>query len=238
MPTMEITGNGRTNRLLAALPTAERSQLMQLMEHVWQEIKQVVYEPNADIPYVYFPISSVNSLIIVMEDGKAVEVGTIGNEGMVGLPVFLGAAMTPGTALCQIAGEALRLPTEQFKREVIEQESALFRLLHRYTQAIFVQAAQGLACNRLHSLEQRFCRWMLTTHDRVGNDTFLLTQEFIAQMLGVRRASVSGVASAIQKAGLLTYHRGRITILDRPRMEQASCECYQVIRAEYDQVFA
>ena len=238
MPTMEITGNGRTNRLLAALPTAERSQLMQLMEHVWQEIKQVVYEPNADIPYVYFPISSVNSLIIVMEDGKAVEVGTIGNEGMVGLPVFLGAAMTPGTALCQIAGEALRLPTEQFKREVIEQESALFRLLHRYTHAIFVQAAQGLACNRLHSLEQRFCRWMLTTHDRVGNDTFLLTQEFIAQMLGVRRASVSGVASAIQKAGLLTYHRGRITILDRPRMEQASCECYQVIRAEYDQVFA
>lgn len=231
------TGSAITNRLLAALPAVERTQLTQHMEYVALEFKQVLYRPNEQIPYVYFPINNVNSLIVTMTDGRAVEVGTVGNEGMVGLPVFLGAPMTTGLAISQIPGDALRMSSESFDKEVMRLDGALYRLLHLYTQAMFVQTAQGAACNRLHSIEQRFCRWLLMTHDRVGWDTFPLTQEFLSQMLGIRRAGVSIVAAAIKQAGLIHYERGMMTVLDRAGLEATTCECYEVIQSEYDRVF-
>ena len=168
-----------------------------------------------------------------MQNGDAVEVATIGNEGMVGLPILLGANTIPGQALVQVPGEALRMKADVFQREVTP-KSPLYKLLQRYTQALFNSIAQLAACNRLHSIEERFCRWVLTTQDRVAKDEFPLTQEFLAQMLGVRRAGVSVVAAIIQKAGFITYKRGKMVILDREGLEDATCECYQMIKDEFE----
>jgi CRP-like cAMP-binding protein len=225
-----------SNRLLNALPPAETAWLMELMEPVSLAFKQLLYEPDQPIRDVYFPLTGVASLLIEMQDGGIVEIGTVGNEGMVGLPVFLGAASTPGRAIIQIPGSALRMPAATFTEVVLRADGALYYLLQRYTQALFVQTAQGAACNRVHNQEQRFCRWILMMHDRVGSDTFPLTHEFIAQMLGVRRATVSEIAAAMQATDLIQYHRGTMTIRDRAGLEAASCECYQVIRAEFDRV--
>jgi CRP-like cAMP-binding protein len=225
-----------TNRLLAALPPEELAWLAGLLEPVALGFKQVLYESNQPIGHVYFPLTAVCSLLVEMQDGRTVEVGTVGNEGLVGLPVFLGATSTSGYAIAQIPGAALRMPAATFVSQVLGGDGALYHALQRYTQALFVQTAQGAACNRLHTQEQRFCRWILMTHDRVGSESFPLTHEFIAQMLGVRRATVSEVAAAIQAAGLIHYHRGTMTVRDRAGLEAASCECYAVIRAEHDRV--
>lgn len=176
------------------------------------------------------------SLVIEMQNGGTVEVGTVGNEGMVGTPVFLGAERSPTKAFCQVPGECSRMPTAAFKKELAEADGILRQLISRYAQAMINQISQSVACNHLHSVEERTCRWLLMTHDRVGSDDFLLTQEFLAQMLGVRRSSVTVAAGLLEKAGLITYKRGRITVLDRERLEQASCECYQVVRREYDRL--
>jgi CRP-like cAMP-binding protein len=224
------------NRLLAALPAAERERVIELLEPVSLTFKQLLYEPNQPIMHVYFPLSCVTSLLVDMQDGGVVEIGTTGNEGIVGLPVFLGATSTPGRAITQIPGAALRMPASRFTDVVLRLDGALYHVLQRYTQALFVQTAQGAACNKLHNQEQRFCRWVLMMHDRVGSDSFPLTHAFIAQMLGVRRATVSEVAAAMQTAGLIQYHRGTMTIRDRAGLEAASCECYGVIRAEFDGV--
>lgn len=234
MSTANVFSHPGTNRLLSALPRQELEWLTELLEPVTLGFKQRLYESNRPIEQVYFPLTSVNSLLVEMQDGRSVEVGTVGNEGMVGLPVFLGAASTSGYAIAQIPGAALRMPAATFVRRVLSGDGALYHALQRYTQALFVQTAQGAACNRLHTQEQRFCRWMLMTHDRVGSDSFPLTHEFTAQMLGVRRATVSEVAAAVQAAGLVSYQRGTMTIRDRAGLEAASCECYAVIRAEYD----
>jgi len=223
------------NRLLAALPQEEYKRLLPHMEAVYMAFKQVLYDVNEPIEYVYFPENGVVSLLTIMENGSAVEVATIGNEGMVGLPVFLGAGTIPGQAFSQVPGESMRMRSEVFKREVTP-GSPLHNLLHRYTQALFNQIAQSAACNRLHSIEERCCRWLLITHDRVGSDVFPLTHEFLSQMLGVRRASVSKVAAILQNAGFIRYVRGKMMILDRKGLETSSCECHGIIKAEYDRL--
>jgi CRP-like cAMP-binding protein len=222
----------RQNRLLGALSQTEYEQLLPHLESVTLNLKKKLYEYNQPIEFVYFPTYGVASLLNLLEDGSLIEVATVGNEGFVGLPVFLGANQIPGEAFVQVPGQAAQISAAAFRREVT-QGTMLFALLQRYTQALFNQIAQSAACNRMHSIEERFCRWILMTHDRVNGDEFPLTHEFLSQMLGVRRASVSVVAAIIQKAGLIQYKRGRITILDREGLEAASCECYQVITAEF-----
>lgn len=225
----------RRNRLLAALSEEELERLRPYLEVVALGHKEVLYEPDEPIEYVYFPIDSVSSMLATMDDGQAVEVGTIGNEGMTGLPVFLGARTAPLASMCQIPGDAARMTAESLRSEATA-GNGLHALLHRYTEAMFIFAAQSSACNRLHSVEQRAARWLLHTHDRVSGDEFPLTQEFLSQMLGVRRASVSETAGALQGENLISYTRGIIRVIDRPGLEARSCECYRVIRKEFDRL--
>lgn len=220
------------NQLLAALPSEEYSRLDPYMEQVSLEFRQELYLPNQPIEHVYFINYGVASMLTVMTDGLAIEVATVGNEGMVGLPVFLGADRIPGECFMQVAGSGLRMEVDAFKIHVTV-NSPLYNLLQRYTQALFNQIAQSAACNRLHSIEQRMCRWLLMTADRVETNTFSLTQEFLSTMLGVNRSTVSLNASILQRAGLINYTRGQITILDRLGLEDITCECYQVVNAEF-----
>ena len=220
------------NRLLAALPRAEYLRLLPYLEPVSLPNRQSLYAAHTPIPYVWFIERGVASVIRAMQDGTLVEICVIGHEGMVGLPVFLGSESTPSQAIIQIPGGGLRMLTTVFRREV-PAGTPLHDLLHRYTRALINQVVQGIVCNRMHSIAQRCARWLLLTHDRVDSDQFPLTQQFLAHMLGVRRASVGTVTSKLQKAGLIRYSRGVITILDRPGLEAAACECYQIIEAEY-----
>jgi CRP-like cAMP-binding protein len=233
--------NGRDlarNRLLANVPKRERAQLAAEFELVPLELKQMLYRENEPIEHVYFPLTGVLSLVSQMGDGRGIEVATIGNEGMAGLPVFLQAAMTSAhMAFSQIPGDALRMPAERFGELASRSENGGLRTtMNRYTQALMSMIARAVACNALHSVQQRACRWLLTTHDRVSTDEFLLTQEFLGQMLGVTRASVNEVARTLQGAGAVNYSRGRITILNRAALEDRSCECYAVIRSEFDRL--
>lgn len=223
------------NKLLAALPSSEYERLLPHLEAVSLSFKQYIYKPNEPIQHVYFPNSGIISMLIVMEDGSTVEVATIGNEGMIGTPILLGADQISAETFVQLSGDAMRMKVDVFRSEVTS-GSPLYNLLLRYTLALINQLAQSAACNRLHSIEERCCRWLLLTQDRAESDEFSLTQEFLAQMLGVRRASVSEVAAILQKAGFIHYHRGRMTILDRQALEAASCECYQVVKAEFDRL--
>ena len=225
------------NRLLSALPDSEYERLLPHLEQVSFTLKQILYMPNEPIDYVYFPNSGIISLVNLMEDGGTVEVATVGNEGMVGLPLLLGADRMMAQAITQMVGDALRMKADVFKREVTP-ASPLYSLLLRYTQALMNLISQSVACNRLHSIEERCCRWLLLCQDRVDSDEFPLTQEFLAQMLGVRRASVSVVAAILQKAGLIRYRRGKITILDRFGLEATSCECYHIVKQELDRLLS
>ena len=223
------------SRILTVLPNEEYARVADHLEAVSLEVRDLMHDIDQPITHVYFLNSAVVSIISVMADGNAVETATIGYEGMVGLAVFHHTDRTVAQAFCQIAGDAMRMPTEAF-RSVIRHAPALTSLLHRYTQAMFTQVAQASACNRLHPIRQRCARWLLQTHDRAGRDDFVLTHEFLAQMLGVRRASVSEVASAFQQAGLIEYADGRITVASRAGLEQATCECYGIITREYDRL--
>lgn len=225
------------NRLLLLLPRATQERLLPQFDTVSFGIKDILYEPNVPIEYVYFPLNGVMSLVSILKNGSHIEVATTGNEGMLGLPVFLGRDSTPLQAFSQVPGDSLRMKVSAFKRHV-KAEPSLTAVLQRYTQAMMVQIAQSTACNRAHSIQQRCCRWLLMTHDRVSSDDFLLTQEFLAQMLGVRRATVSEVAGELQRAGLIQYSRGRVTVTDRHALERCACECYGIIRDEYDRLFA
>lgn len=220
------------NHLLALLPTEVYEQLAPSLEQVAQEFKQVLQEPNSPMFYVYFPLSSVASIVVLLEDGAVVEVATVGKEGMVGLPVFLGSDTMPTRTIIQMPGEALRMSSTTFK-EAVRKFSPLRDIMQRYTQAMFMFVAQSTACNREHTIEQRCARWLLTSHDRVNTDKFPMTQEFLSQMLGVRRASVSEVANQLQQEGLIQYSRGMITVVDRAGLEARSCECYRVINDEF-----
>lgn len=192
----------------------------------------MIAEPDQAPAYVYFPESCVASMVNPTDEG-AVEVGTIGSEGMVGLSIFLDAEAVPSRMIWQVPGQALRIPVPEFLR-LIGSLPELTRLLRRYTHAFFVQVAQTAACNRMHEIDRRCARWLLMTHDRVaGADTFVLTQEFLAFMLGVRRAGVSEAATALQKRGLISYARGKVNVIDRAGLEAASCECYEIVRSHH-----
>ena len=226
------------NRLLAIVPHDELLRLAPEFELVSLQLKDDIYHENEPIEHVYFPVSGVLSLVSRMEDGRAIEVATIGNEGMVGLPVFLQATLTSAhRAFSQIPGQSLRMPAQRFGDVIAgSHNGGLHRAMHRYTQALMSMIARAVGCNALHSIEQRACRWLLTTHDRTDGDEFVLTQEFLGQMLGVTRASVNEVARQLQQAGAIDYTRGRITVLNRGELEARSCECYEVIRTEVDRL--
>jgi CRP-like cAMP-binding protein len=223
------------NRLLAALPQAEYAHFLSHLERVSLAYRQSLCDANTPIPYVWFIERGVASMVQATQDGTMIEICVIGNEGIVGLPVFLGTESTPSQVLVQVPGAGLRMPATAFRREV-RVGSPLHDLLHRYTQTLINQMAQGMVCNRVHSIAQRCARWLLLTHDRVSSNQVPLTQQCLAQMLGVRRASVGMVAGKLQKAGLIRYSRGVITILDRPGLEAAACECYRIIEAEYSRL--
>lgn len=202
------------------------------METLALEMRHLAYDSDRAIDYAYFPLTCVISMVCEMADGATVEVATIGNEGMVGLPLFLGVTRTAGKAFTQVRGDGIRIPAKVFQEKVLE-SGPLSRVLQLYTQALMVQISQGIACNAVHSSSQRCARWLLMTHDRVGTDTFALSQEFLGQMLGVRRQGVNAIANEFRDKGMITYSRGVIKILNRRKLEQAACECYGVIAKEF-----
>ena len=221
------------NRLLAALPREAYLNLLPDLERVPLLFEQVLYDSREPIKQVYFPNHGVISLLTVFSDNTRGEVGLVGNEGMAGLPIFLGVDTTPLESLVQVAGDAMRMDVGVFK-ESITSRDPLHDLLQRYTYALMFQNSQIAACNCYHSVEKRCCRWLLMSHDRVNSDTFPLTHKFLSRMLGVRRASVTVVANKLQQAGLVRYSRGQMTILDRQGLEKASCECYRLLKSESD----
>ncbi len=223
------------NRLLAALARKEYDRLRPHLEKVSLRLKDILYEPSGPIPHVYFPLDGVVSLVIIMDGGFSLEVGIIGNEGMVGTPVFLGCQSSLTRAISQVPGNALRMEATVFQEEMLRR-GPLYGLVQRSTQAMINQVSQSTVCNHRHSVTKRMCRWLLMSHDRVGTDEFPLTHEFLAQMLGVRRPTVTAAAGSLQTAGLIRYHRGRVTVLDRKGMEAASCECYGMVAAELDRL--
>jgi CRP-like cAMP-binding protein len=223
----------RGNHLLDGLPAQERERLGSIFDRRPFTVRDLVYEVGEPTRAIIFPIDSIFSLLSEMQDGRSVEVATVGNEGFVGVPAFLQGRFTNAhTAFCQIAGEALIADTTSFF-EIVNGSSSLHAALHRYTLGLLTQIAQSSACNRLHAMQQRCVRWILMSHDRVGRDEFVLSQEFLAQMLGVRRATVSEAVSPLRAEGLVDYQRATMTILDRPGLEQRACECYRIIQAEH-----
>lgn len=223
------------NHLLASLPAKEMKRLAPMLQpHTWR-IREELHEPGKPITFVYFPVSGVASLVTSMEDGSTVEAATVGNEGLVGLPMFLETGTVSIEAFVQIPGECLRMKASLFRHEM-QNGGVLREVAQSYTQVLLRLIAQSAACNRLHTLRQRCARWLLMSHDRVEGDAFLLTQEFLSQMLGVRRATVTVAAGELRQLGLITYRQGRIQIDDRDGLEKAACECYGVIRREFDQL--
>jgi CRP-like cAMP-binding protein len=221
--------------LLAALPNTDYRRLAPQLDRVALEIKQVLIDVDQPITHVYFPENGVVSMVGVMADGTAVETATVGHEGMIGLPLFHGTDRTSTQAFSQIPGMALRMTADAFRAEVAR-HGALSHMLHRYSQALLTLIAQSSACNRVHTMRERCARWLLHTHDRVGSDEFTLTHQFLSQMLGVRRATVTEALGELQALGAITYTMGRITVTDRAALEQAGCECYAIIRREFDRL--
>ncbi|MDZ7953627.1 Crp/Fnr family transcriptional regulator [Nostoc sp. DedQUE09] len=220
------------NYLLAALPPSDYERLVSHLKLVKLSNRQILYEPGELITQVYFPNKAVVSIITTMEDGSTVEAGLVSNEGMVGIPVVLGDNITTTTASVQIPDSAMQMDADILRSE-FNRGTALQSLLLRYVQSMYTQIAQGSACNRLHSLEKRLARWLLTVSDRLESEEFPLTQEFISQMLGVRRSGVTEAANILSEAGIIIYYRGQIKILNREALEKTSCECYQIIEDEY-----
>jgi len=223
------------NRILTGLPDNEYARLAPYLEDVRLETRDLVIDINQPISHVYFLNTGVVSLVGLMADRSPVETATIGFEGMVGLPVFHRTDRIAAQAFCQVPAEGLRMSVAAFSAEV-DRAPVLTTLLHRYSQAVFTQVAQASACNRIHPVRQRCARWLLQTHDRVGADEFSLTHDFLSQMLGVRRATVSETAAALQRDGLIEYRYGRIGITSREGLELSSCECYRIITSEYDRL--
>ncbi|MEH2293599.1 Crp/Fnr family transcriptional regulator [Nostoc sp.] len=220
------------NKLLVALPSSDYERLVPHLKLVSLPIRQVIYEPGEAITHVYFPQHGMVSLVTAMKDGSMVEVGIVSNEGIVGIPVILGGKTTTTKAFVQVAGIAMRMDADVLITE-FDRGGAIQKLLLRYLQAIYSELAQAAACNRLHTLEERLARWLLTVSDRLESEDFPLTQEFISQMLGVRRSGVTVAASTLSRAGMIRYQRGHITIVNREDLEATSCECHQVIRGEF-----
>ena len=223
------------NRLLAALPIDGYQDVVPHLEFVSLQLGQEIYGPGQTLHYVYFPTTAVLSMLCTMENGGTAEMAIIGNDGILGIAVFMGGESVPNRAVVQIAGAAFRMPAHTLASE-FRRGGAFQRLLLRYTQCLIAQISQTAVCNTLHSKEQRLCRWLLLCHDRLQSDDLVMTQELIGEMLGARREAVSHVATRLQTAGLIEYHRGHITILDRPGLEAAVCECYGVVRREIERL--
>ena len=223
------------NHLLAALPNAESQRWLPLVESVDLPLGEVLYESGATLSHVYFPTTAIISLLYVMENGASAEIAVVGNEGIVGISLFMGGESTPSRAVVQSAGRGFRLKAQMMKEE-FNRAGPVLHLLLRYTQALITQMAQTAVCNRHHSLDQQLCRWLLLSLDRLESNQLVMTQELIANMLGVRREGVTEGALKLQHAGLIQYARGHITVLDRAGLEKRSCECYAVVKKEYDRL--
>ena len=232
---MGLAVDPRSNRLLAALPDAEWKRWLPQLEPVDMPLGQVLYESGSRLAHVYFPTTSIVSLLYVMEDGASAEIAVVGNEGIVGISLFMGGESTPSRALVQSAGKGLRLRADVMLQEFNRAGPVLHLLLH-YTQALITQMAQTAVCNRHHSVDQQLCRWLLLSLDRLDTNDLVMTQELIANMLGVRREGVTEAAGHLQHAGLIHYRRGHITVIDRAGLEQRTCECYAVVKKEYDRL--
>jgi CRP-like cAMP-binding protein len=225
----------KTNHLLASLPSAEWRRLEPHLERVELPLGKVLYESGDTMRHVYFPTDTIVSLLYVMESGASAEIGVVGNEGIVGIALFMGGGSTPSRAVVQSAGEGLRLKAQIIKDE-FDRSGPVMHLLLRYTQALITQMSQTAVCNRHHSLDQQLCRWLLLSLDRLQGTTLTMTQELIANMLGVRREGVTESALKLQRAGLINYARGHIAVLDRPGLEKRCCECYAVVKREYERL--
>jgi len=228
----------RQNHLLAALPAIDYARLRPDLDLVPMPLGDALYESGVQMRHVYFPTTAIVSLLYVLQDGASAEISVVGNEGMVGVSLFMGGETTPSRAVVQSAGHAYRLKGQLLKEE-FNRSGELQHLLLRYTQALLTQMAQTAVCNRHHSLDEQLCRWLLLSHDRLlPSNELVMTQELIANMLGVRREGVTEAAGNLQKAGLIAYHRGHITVLDRAGLEARTCECYVVVKKECDRLLA
>jgi len=225
------------NHLLAALPTAEFEPVAAHLELVPMPLGEILYEPGGQLQHAYFPTTSIVSLHYVMESGASAETAGVGNEGVVGISLFMGGDTTPSSAVVQTAGHAYRLERRLLKRE-FDRAGLMQRLLLRYTQGLITQTTQTAACNRHHSVEQRLCRWLLLTLDRVPSRELIMTQELVAGMLGVRREGITEAAGNLQRAGFIRYRRGHITVLERSGLETRACECYAVVRKELSRLLS
>jgi CRP-like cAMP-binding protein len=225
----------KKNHLLAVVPETEWLRLGPHLVRIDMPLGQVVYESGDRLDHVYFPTTSIVSLLYVMEDGASAEIAIVGNEGLIGIALFMGGETTPSRAIVQSAGEAYRLDARILKEE-FHRAGPVQRLLLRYTQALITQMAQTAVCNRHHSIDQQLCRWLLLSIDRLPSNELKMTQELIANMLGVRRSGVTEAALKLQDAGLIRYSHGHIEVLDRPGLEKRVCECYGVVRREFDRL--
>jgi CRP-like cAMP-binding protein len=230
-----LSSDSIKNHLLAALPDIESQRWLPLLESVDLPLGEVLYESGATLSHVYFPTTAIVSLLYVMENGASAEIAVVGNEGIVGISLFMGGESTPSRAVVQSAGKGFRLKAQIVKEE-FNRAGPVLHLLLRYTQVLITQMAQTAVCNRHHSLDQQLCRWLLLSLDRLEGNELVMTQELIANMLGVRREGVTEGALKLQHAGLIQYARGHITILDRAGLEKRSCECYAVVKKEYDRL--
>lgn len=230
-----VHNNPLENQLLAALPHEDWLRWQPELERVELSLGDVLYESGVTMRYVCFPTTAIVSLLYVLEDGDSAEIAVVGNEGVVGISLFMGGESTPSRAVVQSAGYGYRLPSRILKAD-FERSSAIMHMLLRYTQALITQMAQTAVCNRHHSLDQQLCRWLLLSLDRLHGNKLVMTQELIANMLGVRREGVTEAALKLQRAGLISYARGHIQVLDRPGLESRTCECYGVVKKEYDRL--
>ena len=232
---MATSPDPKENHLLAALPDAEWQRWLPQLELVEMPLGQVLYESGTNLKHVYFPTTAIVSLLYVMENGTSAEIAVVGNEGLVGISLFMGGESTPSRAVVQSAGHGFRLKAQLMKDE-FNRAGPVMHLLLRYTQALITQMAQTAVCNRHHSLDQQLCRWLLLSLDRMKGLELVMTQELIANMLGVRREGVTEAAHKLQEAGLIRYARGHISVLDRKGLEKRVCECYAVVKKEYDRL--
>jgi len=232
---MAAAADPRKNRLVAALPHAEWQRWLPELEPVDMALGKVLYESGDTMRHVYFPTTAIVSLLYVMESGASAEIAVVGSEGVVGISLFMGGESTPSRAVVQSAGRGFRLKSQMVKEE-FNRAGPVMHLLLRYTQALITQMTQTAACNRHHSLDQQLCRWLLLSLDRLQGTELVMTQELMANMLGVRREGVTEAALNLQRLGLIRYARGHITVLDRPGLEKRTCECYAVVKKEYDRL--
>jgi CRP-like cAMP-binding protein len=235
MPAVQAILQAKQNHLLAALPHEEYERIAPHLELVSMPLGEVLYESGGPLRHVYFPTTSIVSLLYVMEDGSSAEIAVVGNEGILGIAIFMGGESTPSRAVVQSAGEGYRLTAQLLKKE-FNLSGPTLHLLLRYTQSLITQMAQTAVCNRHHSLDQQLCRWLLLSLDRLQSNELVMTQELIADMLGVRREGVTEAVGKLQDLGLISHRRGHITVLDRPGLEKKCCECYQVVKRETDRL--